>query len=62
VIVLDLEAEAADPAAVSEQLAANSPEHPPELIVLGKFRPIAPAGHVISKPTTSLRWSIKSSS
>jgi CheY-like chemotaxis protein len=51
VVVLDVEAEAADPAAMSEQLTANSPEHPPELIVLGKFRrQSSPAGHVISKP------------
>lgn len=52
VIVLDLEAEAGDPAAVRDQLAADSPEHPAELIVLGKIRrgPNFAGGHVISKP------------
>ena len=52
VIVLDLEAEAADPAAICEQLGAGSPDHPPEVIVLGKLRrgPQFAGGHVIRKP------------
>ena len=52
VIVLDLESEAADAAAIRRQIDADSPDHPAELIVLGKFRPRPQfaGGHVISKP------------
>jgi CheY-like chemotaxis protein len=52
VIVLDLEREAASAAAIGDQLHADSPQHPAEVIVLGKLRggrQLA-GGHVISKP------------
>jgi len=52
VIVLDLETETTDAAAIRRQIDADSPEHPAELIVLGKLRrgPQFAGGHVISKP------------
>lgn len=52
VVVLDLDAEQADAAAIRERLAGDSPEHPPEVIVLGKLRrgPQLAGGHVIAKP------------
>ncbi len=52
VIVLDVEPEACDPAAIGEQLVADSPQHPAALIVLGPVRgsPQPAGGHVIGKP------------
>ncbi|HZN36624.1 MAG TPA: response regulator [Pirellulaceae bacterium] len=52
VIVLDVQAEEADPAALRERFSAGSQDHPAELIVLGKIRrgPQFAGGHVISKP------------
>jgi CheY-like chemotaxis protein len=52
VIVLDLEAERRDAAAVREQFAAEASDQESRLIVLGKIRrgPTFTGGHVISKP------------